>query len=177
MQPEPCRIPLPDGTFALVDPEDFARFGHLRWCLKRKKDKPGQVYVQRTVVRDGIKTAVALHREIMAAKPGELVDHRDGNTRDNRRSNLRICTPRENTTNITKSANQKRGGFKGVGWHKKAKKWQAHICAGDVKANGKRRQIYLGLFQSPAAAARAYDAAALKYFGEFAALNFPTEAA
>jgi hypothetical protein len=168
-------ISLPDGTSSLVDPEDFARFGHLRWCLKRKRSQPGRVYVQRTVVRDGRKTAVMLHREIMSAAPGQLVDHRNGDTRDNRRSNLRICTARENTTNVTRSKLQKLGGYKGVSWHPGARKWQANICAGEPRANGKRKQVYLGLFTDPVAAAHAYDAAALKHFGEFAALNFPEE--
>lgn len=172
-----CRIPLPRGRFALVDVEDFERLSAHRWHLKRKAGDPGRFYAQRTIrVGSGSaarKTAVTMHREIMGHPPGAVVDHRNGDGLDNRRSNLRITDVRGNCTNVTSSKLQKRGGFKGVSWNANAGKWQASIGGGEVKANGKRRLLYLGLFTDPADAARAYDRAALQHFGEFAALNFP----
>jgi hypothetical protein len=113
---------------------------------------------------------------IAGAGPGDIVDHVNGDTLDNRRANLRICSARENTTNVTSSKRQKLGGYKGVTWHPKGKKWEAGICCGELRPNGKRKRIYLGLFSDPKEAARAYDREAIKHFGAFASLNFPEEA-
>ncbi len=166
---EPVQIPLGRGVFSLID----------RWHAKRKASQPGKAYAQRTVRltsgRDGKKTAVTLHREVMCALPHEVIDHRNGNGLDNRKENLRRTDARGNATNVTSSKNHKRGGWKGVSWNPTAGKWQAAICAGEVKPNGKRRQLYLGCFDDPIAAARVYDAAARKHFGEFASCNLPEE--
>lgn len=174
---DPVRVPLPGGAFALVDAEDAERINANRWHLKRKRSQPDRLYVQRTVRlgsgRLAKKTAVVLHREVMRAEPHEIIDHRNGDGLDNRKLNLRRTDTRGNSMNVTRSKNQKRGGFKGVSWNPTAGKWQAQICAGELKPNGKRKQVYLGVFEDPADGARAYDAAAKKYFGEFAALNFP----
>jgi hypothetical protein len=62
-----------------------------------------------------------------------------------------------------------------VHFNPRAKKWEANICAGEIQANGKRRKMYLGVFTDAVVAAHAYDAAAIKYFGEFASLNFPDD--
>lgn len=179
-RPAPCLIPLPGGLFTLVSPEDFDRATAHRWHVKRKKSQPGKLYVQRTIRlgsgRTARKTAETLHRFIVGARPGEVVDHRNGNGLDNQRLNLRHATNRQNAQNVTLSANQKRGGFKGVSWNPRAKKWQAAISGGPVKPNGRRARVYLGVFVDPADAARAYDAAAREHFGEWASLNFPDAA-
>jgi hypothetical protein len=168
-------IPLgKSGRFALVDACDAERVRQFRWHLKLKRSQPGRVYAQRSLPRAqrGTITNQALHSFIMGAGPGQLVDHENGNGLDNRRSNLRFATRRENATNVTSSKRQKLGGYKGVSWNKAAAKWQASICGGEIKANGKRRQLYLGVFADPVAAARAYDSKALEVFGPFASLNF-----
>lgn len=177
---ESCRIPLHGGHFALVSPEDFERASAHRWHVKRKKSQPGKLYVQRTIRlgsgRGAKKTAETLHRFIMQAAPGVMVDHRNGDGLDNQRHNLRCCDNAQNQRNITASKRQKRGGFKGVSWNPTAQKWEAGIGAGERKANGRRARLYLGVYDDPADAARAYDRAALEHFGEFAALNFPQAA-
>lgn len=174
-----AKIPLKGGFVALVSPEDFDRANAYRWHVKRKKSQPGKLYVQRTIRlgsgRAAKKTAETLHRFIMGARAGELVDHQDGDGLNNQRWNLRLATNEQNNFNVVRSKNRKRGGFKGVSWNPTAGKWQASICAGEVKPNGKRRQLYLGVFTEPSDAARAYDAAAREHFGEFASLNFPEE--
>lgn len=171
------RISLTQGRYTLVDAADLERISAYRWHLKVQRANPGKFYAQTTIRltsgRAGKKTSIQLHRFILDAQPGQVVDHINGDPLDNRRANLRICTVRENSTNVVRSKNRKRGGFKGVSWNPNAGKWEAGIAAGEVRANGKRRRLYLGLFVDPGDAARAYDAAALKYFGEFAALNFP----
>jgi hypothetical protein len=178
---EPCRIELSQGHFALVSPEDFERVSAYTWCVKRRRSEPNRLYAQLVIRitpgRKGRKLTISLHRFILGALPGQVVDHINGNGLDNRRENIRLCTNRQNSQNICFSKNQKRGGYKGVNWHRKGKKWQAAIAAGPVKPNGKRALKYLGLFKSAEDAARAYDRAALEHFGEYAALNFPPEAA
>ncbi len=171
------RIPVAGGPDALIDRIDAERVQALAWHTKRSRSRPELVYVQTTVRltpgRKGRKTSLQLHRFIVGAPPRVPVDHRNGDTFDCRRENLRICTHRQNSEDVVHSKNLKRGGFKGVSWNRHAGKWQASIGAGEVRPNGKRRLIYLGLFLDPSAAARAYDAAALEHFGDFAALNFP----
>lgn len=172
------RIPLGgSGLDAIVDADDYDRLAVHKWHLKRKKSQPGKYYAQRTVRltpgRDGSKTSIMLHREVLTVAPGVFIDHRNGDGLDSRKENLRVATNTENQRNAVRSKNRKRGGFKGVAWNRNAGKWEAGIGAGPRKPNGKASRIYLGIFDDAADAARAYDAAALKYFGEFAALNFP----
>jgi hypothetical protein len=173
------RVPLPGGMFALIDAADAERANAFKWQAKRKKSKPAELYVQRAIRltpgRGGKMASESLHRFVMGCVwgDGKIVDHKNGNGLDNCRNNLRVTNKRGNATNITSSKNQKAGGFKGVSFHKKARKWEAHIGGGEIKADGRRRRIYLGLHATAEQAARVYDAAALKCFGEFAALNFP----
>lgn len=94
--------------------------------------------------------------------PSKMVDHRSRDNGDNRISNLRLASNKENSRNA-----RSRGGasrFKGVAWHKKARKWMASITID-------RRTKYLGLHKSESDAAKAYDIAAIRHFGEFAATN------
>jgi hypothetical protein len=162
---------------ALIDADVYEAITLVPWHPKKKTDQPGEIYVQHTSRdvggRAGKRRTLVLHRLLLLAPPGLFVDHRNGNTLDNRSHNLRLCTAKQNGTNVVNSWNRKRGGYKGVSWNRRGQKWEAAICAGDLKPDGKHRRLYLGLFVDPVDAARAYDAAALKYFGEFAALNFP----
>lgn len=180
---EPVSIPLGRGLFALVDAADAERVNGFTWHATSKKKHPGVHYAHHTTrIGSGAgarKGSMAMHRFIMGCEPGDgkVVDHRNGNPLDNRRENLRVTDARGNATNVTRSKQQKRGGYKGVSWHTGAGKWQASICAGALRPNGKRKQIYLGIFDDPVDAAKAYDAAALQHFGEFASLNFPIKEA
>jgi hypothetical protein len=94
-----------------------------------------------------------------------VVDHRNRNGLDCRRENLRICTPSQNQAN--KIANHNRR-FKGICLTESGKVLAA------IGINGS--SIHLGLHATIEDAARAYDSAAIKLFGEFASLNFPQEA-
>lgn len=105
-----------------------------------------------------------MHRQIMGTLPGQLnahVDHIDGNKLNNQRINLRYCTAHQNKFNRLLDPRNK-SGFKGVS-HSKGR-WRARL-----KLNG--REKWLGYFDSVVDAARAYNEAALRYFGEFAKIN------
>lgn len=150
-----------DGTLTLLDQEDFERLKSFTWYVNRSHGKP---YFQRSVIlSDGRRTTRQLHKDILDA-PGKIVDHKDRDTLNNRRSNLRYTTYFGNTQNRTKPITGVTSKFLGVSWKTRNKKW----CA-QIGAHGKK--IHLGLFVNEVEAARAFDAAAKTHFGEFASLN------
>jgi hypothetical protein len=91
------------------------------------------------------------------------LDHINGVKDDNRIDNLRLATCSQNQANTQKKIGFS-SRFKGVNWHKKAKKWVAQI-----NVNGKKK--YLGCFHEEDTAAQRYNEAAVKQFGEFALIN------
>ena len=110
-----------------------------------------------------------MHRQIMKAPKGMVVDHIDGNGLNNRRSNLRICTPRQNQWNRCPLKTRKQTSpFKGVQYPTGKSRPYARI-----QYNGKT--IHIGVFDSEVEAAQAYDRKAVELFGEFAYLNFPED--
>lgn len=144
-----------------IDPENQALLEERSWRIRRYSD--GTFCVEGSNWINGRNVTCYLHRVIMNAPPGVQVDHINGDTLDNRRCNLRLCTHKENGHNRKLQGGTSK--FKGVTWHKRDRKWQAGI-----RHNGK--QIHLGYFNDDVEAARAYDRAARKYFGEFARVNF-----
>ena len=136
--------------FTIVDKEDFERLNKFSWNVSSH----GYVYT-----RDR-KVFVYMHRLIMNTPKGFDTDHINGNKLDNRRSNLRVCNRSENNWNGSKKRTNK-SGYKGVSWDKKAQKWLAKICK-------ERQQIFVGYFNSPLEASKAYDKKAQDIFGNFA---------
>ncbi|HET6455301.1 MAG TPA: HNH endonuclease [Armatimonadota bacterium] len=109
---------------------------------------------------------VYLHRVILEAQSGEMIDHINRDKLDNRRRNLRLCTKRENSYNRQGPNSNNLSGYRGVSWNRG---WVAQI-----QADG--QHFRLGRFKSKEQAARAYDEAALRYFGPFEGkLNFPQD--
>jgi hypothetical protein len=154
-------IPLTKGKCVLVDADVFDELSPYNWYLNNH----GDGYAARRT-RDGI---VYLHRVVVRAGPSEQVDHRDLNTLDCRRQNLRIATDQQNNANRRKHAGPNRetsSKYKGVNQPADYNKWIACITVND-------KTLRVGTFKKEIDAARAYDAAARKYFGEFAFLNFP----
>jgi len=111
--------------------------------------------------------SVSIHRLVMNPPNTMEVDHRDGNSLDNRRLNLRICTHQQNGWNSPKKG--KLWSLRGVSYDSRNKKWQARI-------EHNKRSYSLGSFETAEEAARAYDKAALKLRPDFARLNFENTA-
>jgi len=158
------RIPLTQGRFAIVDPQDYERLSKYKWRLCRTKGKK-VLYAERSMRLPGGKYSRQLmHRQLIKAPEGYIIDHVNGSGLDNRQANLRLATVAQNAWNSNKR--NPRSGYKGVCFAKDKGLWRAVIvCHG--------RRIHIGYFRDKIAAARAYDAAAKKYYKEFARLNFP----
>lgn len=148
---------LKSTLVALVDDEDADLVAGIAWFITRKRGRAKYRYVYTRL--PGIGT-ISLHRFIMRAPKGMLVDHRDHNTLDNRRANLRVCTSSQNQQNaFTKKTSAT--GLKGVWFDARKKCYRPRIWI-----DGKR--TWLGSFHSAEHAAEAYREAAIKHHGEFA---------
>jgi len=157
------RIYLGEGEWTIVDQADYYRFGNIKWCLgghERKSYAIGGIKNKK-----GGAKRVYLHSEIMKARKGLVVDHRNTNSLDNRRSNLRFATHVQNSCNKQKTKSKTTSRFIGVSYEKQQRRWA-------VKIKYKGKSHWVGGFKSEVEAAKARDKAAKKYHGEFARLNF-----
>lgn len=153
-------IPLTQGKFAIVDDEDFHFLSNFKWCAVLSN---GNFYALRRIKRSGKWTTIKMHTVLMKTPAGLVVDHVNGNSLDNRRVNMRLCSASDNNRN-KKNAPGATSKYRGVHWANAAKKWKASISINN-------RCHYLGIYASEIDAARAYDAAAYKHYGNFSNLN------
>jgi len=178
------RIPLTQGKFAIVDPEDYSRLAKYKWRICRTKGK-NVTYAERSIrLPNGKYSRILMHRQVLENSllasstknptlkthnchrhigDGTVIDHINGSGLDNRRANLRLATIAQNAWNAKKR--NPLSGYKGVWFVSDKGLWRAAIVCN-------RRRIHLGYFRDKCAAARAYDIAARKYHGVFANLNF-----
>jgi hypothetical protein len=152
------RISMAHGLFVLVDAADYEWLNKYKWSPRGSGRYAGRKEKGKTIY---------MHRQIMNAPPGMIVDHIDGNAPNNCRSNLRLCTPRQNQCNHVKRIGCI-SRFKGVYRNKRCGQWFVMIRPED-------KPIWFGYFDTEIEAARIYDRLAVELFGEFAGLNFPEE--
>lgn len=166
------RIKLTRGKVAIVDEDDFERLCGYSWHYEgssKKQYASRKIYVKGTYKIGKKQKTIRMHTDVMGVPPkGYVIDHINGNSLDNRKSNLRICLFSQNAKNQKNRTHYKgkkcSSIYKGVSWHKKSKKWIAYIMV-DYKC------IYLGTFSDEKEAGKEYNKNASIYFGEFARLN------
>jgi HNH endonuclease len=152
-------IQITRGQIAIVDDEDYEWLNQWKWSAS---------WIEATksfrVVRTQKGKTIYMHRLIMDAPSEYDVDHINHNSLDNRKTNLRLATTSQNMQNGSiKKGNT--SGYKGVSWNNRYKIFYAQIAYG-----GKNR--YIGRFDDPVQAAKAYDKKAREIFGVFANVNF-----
>lgn len=147
-------IVLTKGLEAIVSPEDGDLIEY-NWSAHKRN---AYYYAARS-------QGITIHQTVLSRalgrdlKDDDLVDHINGDTLDNRRSNLRLATVAQNNLNCTRRKDNT-SGYKGVKKDKRSLKWSARIWA-----NGKR--LHLGTFNTPEEAYQAYCDASKLYHGEF----------
>lgn len=151
-------VPLTQGKFAIIDLDDIDKIEDYNWyCFKQNKYKNN--YYARANID---KKYIFMHSIIKPTKKGFINDHINRNGLDNRKQNLREATISQNRYN-SKSVD-KTSIYKGVGYYKWTKKYLSRIGIN-------HKIIHLGYFENEIDAAKVYDQAAIKYFGEFACTN------
>jgi hypothetical protein len=163
-EPEPPNdkvryIALTKGMFAIVDAEDYDELMKYRWTAFYTC---GKWYAG----RNSKGTCILMHRQIMKAPKGKVVDHHNGMSLDNRKANMRLCTYSQN--NINRRPRSKTSKYKGVCRDKRRNLWRATVAY-------KGRSIQVGRYTDELEAARASDYASVQFNGEYAWLNFPEE--
>lgn len=149
-----AKIQLSRGKFAIVNDYSIKILSDYKWYCSTTgyavthdiKDKTG-------------KTIVRMHRLLMNAPKGLLVDHINGNKLDNRIANLRLATKQQNSCN-SRRYKSNTSGIKGVSLVKYSGRWRAYIVIN-------RKQIHLGIFSTKEEAGVAYAEAAVRYHGDY----------
>lgn len=176
-----CVVSISDGSEALADAEDRDVVEAYNWTVITSPNGKREYIVTNIMLGHGQKKTGYLHRMIMSKyttgiddvmpgkkRPKWVVDHINGNCRDNRKENLRVVSPSVNLLNRKHLNRDNKSGYHGVCWHKEDKKWRTDI---------KHENHYWSKgFDDPAEAAKARDAKLVEMYMEDiipSSLNFP----
>ncbi len=159
-------IELTQNKQAIVDDENFQFLNNFKWHASLSR---GNYYALRSDYYSPNKAYhISMARTVMGVTdPHIKIDHKNGNTLDNRKENLRLASNQTNARNRTRIEKTNTSGYRGVSFYKKTGSWMAYIR----EDNGKQKN--LGYFSTPKEAALAFDKAAKTIYGEFCGkLNF-----
>lgn len=155
-------IPLTQGKVALVDNEDFEYLNQWKWYYSKHKDRKTG-YATKSFRKEGKANTLSMHRLLLNASKEQMVDHINHNGLDNRKHNIRLCTPHESACNREKQINNS-SGVKGVDYFDRLKKWR-------VRIQSNNKQFHIGVYPTKEMALLTYNEAALKHHGSFALIN------
>lgn len=164
---EGVRVNLAGGLVAVIDEADACLVLPFKWSvLECNPEQPWIRYALTWIGPYSDRVRLNMHRLIMQPDKDQVVDHINGDTLDNRRANLRVCSRHDNARNARKRAGPNpTSKYIGVSWRPDCQKWRSLVTV-----NGRRKSV--GVFSSEVDAAAAYDRAASLHYGEFARLNF-----
>lgn len=156
-------IQLTQGKVAIVDDEDFEELSKYKWWVCNYR------YASTIIKIEGKSKFISMHRFILKLEDNpNFVDHINGNGMDNRKENLRLCSNSQNKMNAKKRSDHKNSKYKGVSFSKDPKRKKSPWR---VKITLNKKVVFSRYFSTELQAAKAYNEAAIKYFGEFAKLN------
>ena len=158
-------LELTKGFKTRLDAKDADAMGAFNWYAQTGSGNRKRMYAARRVGGRLNGKIIYLHRILTGAKTHQQVDHINGDSLDNRRRNLRLCSHGQNRMNSLRYSSNT-SGFKGVSFRKDTGMW-------DCRLTVKGRQIIGGCFKTAELAAHAYDRLSKKYHGKFGYLNFP----
>lgn len=168
------RIPLGSRKYpnrvALIDDRDVSLIAPFHWTIQKSYCGADLFYAFRYVYEPntGKRQRLLMHRVILDAPDGVLVDHINGDGLDNRRSNLRLATHRQNHAN-RQSPIRNKTGYIGVAVSRNGTRFRGYAIMDDGQV------CHSASFGSPTDAARAADVLRVEAYGAFARRNFPNE--
>lgn len=155
-------IQITQGMKALIDDDDYESVSRYKWYRVRPAKSRTLNYAAAKNYPDGGRSTLLMHRLIINAPKGVVVDHIDGDGLNNQKTNLRLCTQGQNNFN-SRINKTNTSGFIGVCPHGK-NSYRAYISINN-------KTIHIGNFKDPKEAAKARNEVASRLRGEFAVLN------
>lgn len=152
------------SNFAIVDDSDYQRVSSFNWCIHADGYAINKIPIGPSPKngRENRSVDTLMHRLILGAKKGEIVDHINGNRLDNRKENLRLVNRFQHRWNSGKRSDNASGY---VGVHKYSSGYRPNPWVAQITY--KKKKMHLGYFKTPEEASRVYQEKAIEFFGEY----------